>query len=155
MTGQGTWAELSTGCGLFPVVSFHLRCFATEWISPWRKMFTVFLAFVLPALFHSPLQQPHRDLTSLYRSSPQVSAYQSIHCPTAARKWYISKALERNFPDQMEGHSGFIRLAGVGSRELPDEYLPSLQLNEFTERKKRWRNKDEFWRRKIIGPSQM
>lgn len=43
-----------------------------------------FAAFVLPALFHRPLLQPLKDLMSVHRSNPELSAYRSIHSPTAA-----------------------------------------------------------------------
>lgn len=55
------------------------------------------IAFALPALFHGHLWQTHRDLINAYRSSPQVSAYQLIHCrmqvgnDTAARPYETIK----------------------------------------------------------------
>lgn len=54
------------------------------------------VAFALHALLHGHLQQTYRDLINAYRSSPQMSAYQLIHChmqvgKTAARPYETIK----------------------------------------------------------------
>lgn len=97
------------------------------------------LAFVPPAVFQSPLQQKHRDLMSLQRSSPQGQLTNPYTVLLQLENDTSAKPYKEVFLTKWKGGKHLSELPGQEVKSCLDEYLPSLQLNEFTESRKHYK----------------